>query len=321
MNSKNHISKSEKSELHSRNKHRSRYDFEQLITICPDLKPFVVTNKFNIETIDFTDSRAVKVLNQALLKQFYNIEFWDIPQNYLCPPIPGRVDYIHNIADILALSNGNVIPIGKQVKVLDIGVGANCIYPLLGHQDYDWSFIGSDIDSFSIKIANQIVQANSLSKYIELRHQKDSSHIFTGIIKSNEMIDITMCNPPFHSSEAEAMEGTERKWKNLGQQKHITSKLNFGGQSNELWCKGGERAFILKMIDESVLFSQNCLWFTSLVSKSDNLSPIYVALKKANVIDIKTISMAQGNKESRLVAWTFMDEHQRIRWSLKHRKV
>lgn len=312
---------SEKNELHPRNKHRSRYDFEQLITVCSDLKPFVSINKFNIETIDFTNPLAVKTLNQALLKQFYNINFWDIPQNYLCPPIPGRVDYIHNIADILASSNSNVIPKGKHVKVLDIGVGANCIYPILGHQEYGWTFIGSDIDSFSIKIANQILQANSLSKNIELRLQKYSTHIFNGIIKPNEIIDVTMCNPPFHSSAEEAKEGTDRKWKNLGQQKLIKSNLNFGGQSNELWCKGGERAFILKMIEESVSFSQNCLWFTTLVSKSENLPSIYNALKKVNATEIKTVNMSQGSKTSRLVAWTFMNETQHIQWSIKRWKV
>lgn len=312
---------SEKSELHPRNKHRSRYDFKQLIEVCPDLKPFVSINQFGIETIDFTNPIAVKVLNQALLKQFYNIHFWDIPQNYLCPPIPGRVDYIHNIADVLASSNGNVIPRGKNVKVLDIGVGANCIYPLLGHQEYGWSYIGSDIDSFSIKIANQIIQANSLSKNIELRLQKYSTQIFNGIIKPNEIIDVTLCNPPFHSSASEAKEGTDRKWKNLGQQKLIKSNLNFGGQSNELWCKGGERAFILKMIEESVSFSQNCLWFTTLVSKSENLSSIYNALKKVNATEIKTVNMSQGSKTSRLVAWTFMNETQHIQWSIKRWKV
>ena len=312
---------SEKSELHPRNKHRSRYDFKQLIEVCPDLKPFVSINQFGIETIDFTNPIAVKVLNQALLKQFYNIHFWDIPQNYLCPPIPGRVDYIHNIADVLASSNGNVIPRGKNVKVLDIGVGANCIYPLLGHQEYGWSYIGSDIDSFSIKIANQIIQANSLSKNIELRLQKYSTQIFNGIIKPNEIIDVTLCNPPFHSSASEAKEGTDRKWKNLGQQKLIKSNLNFGGQSNELWCKGGERAFILKMIEESVSFSQNCLWFTTLVSKSENLSSIYNALKKVNATEIKTVNISQGIKTSRLVAWTFMNETQHIQWSIKRWKV
>lgn len=321
MKNTSHSTLPEKSGLHPRNKHRSRYNFEQLIHVCPDLKPFVSINQFNIETIDFTNPLAVKTLNQALLKQFYKIDIWDIPQNYLCPPIPGRADYIHNIADILASSNGGIIPKGKNVTVLDIGVGANCIYPLIGHQEYDWSFIGSDIDSLSIKVANQIVESNSLSKFIECRHQSNSSCFFKGILKPNEIIDITMCNPPFHSSAAEAKSGTERKWKNLGQQKHAKPNLNFGGQSNELWCKGGEQTFITKMIEESAQFSQTCLWFTSLVSKSENLPSIYNALKKVNALDVKTISMSQGSKTSRLVAWTFLTDTQHIQWSLKHWKV
>lgn len=312
---------SEKSGLHPRNKHRSRYDFEQLITICPNLKTFVSINKFGIETIDFTNPVAVKTLNQALLKQFYKIDIWDIPQNYLCPPIPGRADYIHNIADILASSNGGIIPKGKSVTVVDIGVGANCIYPLIGHQEYGWQFIGSDIDSLSVKVANQIVESNSLSKFIECRHQSNSSCFFKGILKPNEIIDITMCNPPFHTSAAEAKSGTERKWKNLGYQKNIKSSLNFGGQSNELWCKGGEQTFITKMIEESEQFSQTCLWFTSLVSKSENLPSIYNALKKVNVVNIKTINMSQGSKISRLVAWTFLTDNQHIQWSLKRWKA
>ncbi len=321
MKNTSHSSLPEKSGLHPRNKHRSRYDFEQLITICPDLKPFVSINQFNIETIDFTNPLAVKTLNQALLKQFYKIDIWDIPQNYLCPPIPGRADYIHNIADILASSNGGIIPKGKNVTVLDIGVGANCIYPLLGHQEYGWNFIGSDIDSLSIKVANQIVESNSLSKFIECRQQSNSSCFFKGILKPNEIIDITMCNPPFHSSAAEAKSGTERKWKNLGHQKNIKSSLNFGGQSNELWCKGGEQTFITKMIEESASFASSCLWFTSLVSKSENLPAIYNALKKVNVLDVKTITMSQGSKSSRLVAWTFLTDTQHIQWSLKRWKA
>lgn len=311
----------EKSELHPRNKHRARYDFEQLIQICPALKPFVSINTYNVETIDFTNQIAVKTLNQALLKQFYKIDVWDIPQNYLCPPIPGRVDYIHYIADVLASSNGgNRIPKGKSVTVLDIGVGANCIYPILGHQEYGWNFIGSDIDALAVKVANQIAVSNSLSDVIECRHQLNSTFIFKGILKPQEIVDITMCNPPFHASANEAKAGTERKWKNLGQQKNIKPVLNFGGQSNELWCKGGEKAFITNMINESAQIPQRSLWFTSLVSKSEHLPAIYNALKKANAITVKTINMSQGSKVSRLVAWTFLNETQHIQWSLKRWK-
>jgi 23S rRNA (adenine1618-N6)-methyltransferase len=310
----------EKSGLHPRNKHRSRYDFETLIDVCPELKSYVSINKFNIETIDFTNPLAIKSLNQALLKQFYNIKHWDIPQNYLCPPIPGRVDYIHYIADVLSSSNGGIIPKGKAVNVLDIGVGANCIYPLLGHQEYGWQFIGSEIDPIAFKVAKQIVESNSLSNYIDIRHQINASFIFKGIIKPTELIDITVCNPPFHSSAAEANAGSQKKWKNLGHKKTEKPVLNFGGQTSELWCKGGEVAFISKMIEESVLIKDQCLWFTSLVSKSENLPAIYTALKKVNAISIKTINMSQGNKISRLVAWTFLSETQHIQWSLKRWK-
>jgi 23S rRNA (adenine1618-N6)-methyltransferase len=318
-----HNSTEEKNGLHPRNKHLSRYDFVQLTTTCPDLKPFVSVNQYNSQSIDFADPLAVKTLNRALLQQFYGVEHWDIPADYLCPPIPGRADYIHNLADVLASGNANVVPRGKAVTVLDIGTGANCIYPLIGHKEYGWQFIGSDIDTMAVKVARQIVSSNALDKYIEIRQQSNPSCIFKGIIKPGDKIDITLCNPPFHASAKEANEATGRKWKNLGYQASTSSVtktakpgLNFGGQHNELWCKGGELAFITNMVHESIAFKENCLWFSSLVSKSSNLTGIYFALKQAGAVSVKTINMAQGNKISRMVAWTFFTEREYIQWRL-----
>lgn len=320
MSTKPNTASDENSGLHPRNKHRGRYDFRRLTQICPDLKPYVFINKFKSETIDFTNAVAVKLLNQALLEQFYGVVNWDIPKNYLCPPIPGRADYIHNIADVLASSNGGVIPTGKSVTVIDIGVGANCIYPLIGHKEYGWNFIGSDSDPVAIKVATQIVKSNDLSSAIDCRYQANSSNIFKGIIKPDEIVDITMCNPPFHSSAEEAQMGTEKKWKNLGYKKTVKPVLNFGGQSNELWCKGGEVGFITRMAEESAQLKESSLWFTTLVSKSDHLNAVYAALKKAGAFSIKTITMTQGNKISRLVTWTYLNDTQHIQWSLKRWK-
>jgi 23S rRNA (adenine1618-N6)-methyltransferase len=36
------------------------------------------------------------------------------------------------------------------VRVLDIGVGANCVYPLIGHAEYGWRFLGVDIDEAAL---------------------------------------------------------------------------------------------------------------------------------------------------------------------------
>ena len=161
----------EKDELHYRNKHRGRYDFAELIKSCPELANFVNLNQFQDQSVDFTDPLAVKTLNRALLIHFYGISLWDIPDGFLCPPIPGRADYLHYAADLLADTEG-LVPTGKNVKVLDIGVGANCVYPLIGHSEYGWSFVGSEIDHLAIRSAKNIIDANGLSKFITIRKQR-----------------------------------------------------------------------------------------------------------------------------------------------------
>lgn len=296
-----------KSKLHPRNKHRSRYDFKVLREKCPELVEFIHTNEYGDESINFFDSKAVKMLNKALLQRYYGIKNWDIPEGYLCPPIPGRADYIHYVADLLATTNKGKIPIGAKIKCLDIGVGSSCIYPIIGQHEYNWSFVGADIEINSLENVQSILSSNpQLQGKIELRLQKNQNHIFEGIIQKGEQFHVSICNPPFHSSQEEAEKGNLRKLKNLKQQKVKKSRLNFGGKSNELWCEGGEETFIKNMIDQSRLVKNQCYWFTTLVSKESTLKSIYKNFKKANINNYQTIPMGQGNKKSRIVAWTFM---------------
>jgi len=305
----------EKVSLHPRNPHRGRYDFRELIAASPELAAFVSLNAYGDESIDFADPAAVRALNRALLIYEYGIKGWDIPAQYLCPPIPGRADYLHYLADLLAEGNGGVVPTGVSIHVLDIGTGANCIYPLIGHRSYGWQFVASDIDPQALSNAQHILDANpGLGGAIELRLQASRQSVFKGIIKPDEAFDITLCNPPFHASLAEANAGTQRKWKNLGRDVTRKPALNFGGQGAELWCKGGEEAFVCRMIEESA--GVRALWFTTLISKSATLPGVYRALKKAGVLDSRTIEMAQGHKKSRIVAWTFQDESQQRAWRM-----
>lgn len=306
----------EKSRLHPRNRHRERYDFGQLIVACPDLAKFVKMNLYNDESIDFSDPEAVKMLNKALLKHFYQIEHWDIPQNYLCPPVPGRADYIHYAADLLRGKNYGKIPTGNEIKILDIGVGANCIYPLIGNKEYGWSFIGSDIDQSAIESADKIINSNSvLAGKIDLRLQPDPKDIFYGILQKNEPIDLSLCNPPFHASLAEAQSGTLRKLNNLNEGLITSPVLNFGGQNNELWCEGGEERFTQDMIRQSRQFLDSVFWFTTLISKQSTLKSAYDTLRRADAVEVETIPMGQGNKTSRLLAWTFLNPSEQKKWA------
>lgn len=306
-----------KSQLHPRSQHRERYNFDVLIKVLPKLANFVSPNKYGDNSINFFNPEAVLTLNKALLKHHYNIVFWNIPKHYLCPPIPGRADYIHYIADLLK-GNGTKIPKGKTIKGLDIGVGTNSIYPIIGNYEYGWSFIGSDIDTTAIASANNIVSQNpNLKNHVNIRHQTQKNTFFKNIIKPNERIDFSMCNPPFHASLEDAQKASLRKLKNLKGKKPSKPVLNFGGQHNELWTKGGEVRFVKDMIYESKHFAKQCFWFTSLISKEATLKPTYKILQKVNAIEVKTIEMGQGQKKSRFIAWSFLTKQEQNDWITK----
>ncbi len=305
-----------KANLHPRNRHQGHYDFPRLIKGCPELGKFVIINPYGKESIDFANPAAVRVFNRALLKAFYGIAHWDIPADYLCPPIPGRADYVHFLADLLAERNAGVIPRGAPVKALDIGTGANCIYPLIGHSDYGWHFIGSDIDKMALASATTIVKANNLGKAISLRQQHNRKHILVELLQADERFDISLCNPPFHASAEEALRGSQRKWRALGKAdpKRKLPVLNFGGQAAELWCEGGEARFVTQLITESARVPKQVLWFSTLVSKASNLPLIQATLKKVGALESHVVEMSQGQKQSRFVAWTFHDKAQQEAW-------
>jgi 23S rRNA (adenine1618-N6)-methyltransferase len=307
----------EKTVLHPRNKHRERYNFKELVASCPELAPYVIINDYDDESIDFFNPDAVMMLNKALLKHFYKINKWNMPEGYLCPPIPSRADYIHYMTDLLAERNNGNIPTGNSIKVFDVGVGASCIYPLIGNREYGWSFVGSDNKPEAIISAKDILENNgNIKENIELRFQPNSSNIFKGIVKENELFDFTLCNPPFYSSFEEARSGNIRKVSNLRGKPVKEVARNFGGNNMELWCDGGEEKFVKRIIEQSKLMADSCFWFSTLISKQAHLENIYKALYNAQAVEVKTIAMTQGNKSSRIVAWTFLTPVQQTKWAI-----
>lgn len=290
--------------LHPKNLHNRSYDFDALCVTEPDLKKFLSKNRYGNLSVDFSDPDAVFILNKTLLSHFYGIKNYFLPEGYLCPPIPGRADYIHHIADLLK-------DVKENIKILDIGSGANCIYPVLGVTSYGWSFTASDIDETSIENIKKLIKNNGILKdKITPILQPNIHDIFKGIIKENDYYHFTMCNPPFHASKEDALKGSRRKVKNLKGEAVNDPALNFAGQSNELWCKGGEIAFLKKMIKQSVEYKKQVLYFSTLVSKQENLKTIYKLLKRFGA-DHKTVQMKQGNKLTRIVVWSF-EEHNKL---------
>ena len=279
--------------LHPRNKFNKGYNFDELIKINPKLETYVAKNQFDVITIDFSIPEAVKELNKALLFSYDKISVWDFSDKNLCPPIPGRLDYIHYLADLISTDS--------TIRILDIGTGATCIYPILGVAEYDWDFVASDIDLDSLDTAQDILEDNNLGSKIELRQQIDENNILKGILKDEDSFSAVMCNPPFFKSGEEAQGANKRKNRNLGN----NPVRNFSGNNNELWYVGGEKAFLHNYLYESSLFKEKSTWFTSLVSKKENIVSLQKSSAKLGAIEFKVIPMHQGNKVTRIVCWRF----------------
>lgn len=281
-----------KKSLHPRNKHNNGYDFDLLQDKYPALKEFII-EKFERKTLDFSDPKAVRAFNSALLFAHYGIKDWIFSEDNLCPPIPGRVDYIHHIADLI---KGET-----NIKVLDIGTGASCIYPLLGVKEYNWDFVATDIDLDSLDYAQDIIDDNDLDSKIKLRQQFNEMQILKEVLEEEDSFTLTMCNPPFYKSAEEAQGANRRKTRNLGN----NAVRNFAGNNNELWYVGGEKAFLHAYLYESSLYPKVSKWFTSLVSKKENVESLEKSAKKLKVSEFKVIPMHQGNKVTRIVCWRF----------------
>lgn len=296
-----------KDTLHPRNRFRAGYDFAELVASRPELAHFVAPNRFGDTSIDFANPEAVKALNRALLASAYGVTAWDVPPGYLCPPIPSRSDYLHHAKDLLDLDRDLTSRARERtVAVLDIGTGANCIYPLIGATEYGWHFVASEIDPVALRWAQQLVAAHpAVAAFIDCRLQTSPRECFTGVVAAGETFDLSMCNPPFHASAEGAAESHRRKRRHLGTHARVGETLNFGGSAGELWCEGGEVAFVGRMIAQSAARPGLCRWFTTLVSKREHLPGLYDRLEAASAMDVQTLEMAHGQKRSRILAWTF----------------
>lgn len=112
----------------------------------------------------------------------------------------------------------------RCMKLLDVGTGANAIFGVLAVRLFGWSFVGTDIDSSSLRVASEQMQWNRLldTAKVDLIHVLDDSlKLYGGICGVRVGVDnttdetkqaqcrlfptgdrtsftISMCNPPFY---------------------------------------------------------------------------------------------------------------------------
>ncbi|WPT17837.1 RNA N6-adenosine-methyltransferase mettl16 [Picochlorum sp. SENEW3] len=294
-------------------------DFVELSRLYPSLKPFLKTTAVNTSTaaaaaassdegcrrisIDFQDDDACRELVRVQLHHDFGIE-WSLDPPYLVPPLANRLNYICWLDDVLSLWSRHRT---ERRCILDIGCGANLIYPLLGASYVGWRCIGCDVNADALRVAARNREANpDLAPLIHLRlvsmqpcqqqpddgETKNPKGIISSCIRDGDgELDACMCNPPFFSREEEAGKNP---------------KTAFGGVSMEMVYPGGEEAFIKNMIWDSAKHTTACTWFSSMVGKKSTMKMARKMIHDLGRTVVRTTEFVQGKTSRWALAWSFV---------------
>lgn len=179
------------------------------------------------------------------------------------------------------------------------GVGASCIYPLLGCQARSsWRFFGTEIDDKNYQYANRNIVTNGLLSRVTLlkRQSVDPLLDFDQIPASQ--IDFVMCNPPFFSSREDMLATYTNKAK--------PPPTVCTGADVEMITEGGDEGFMLRIVDESLIWRTRCLWYTCMAGKLQTVHAVVGRLKELELSNY-AITCFQGGSITRRwgIAWSF----------------
>ena len=253
--------------------------------------------KYGEFSFDWSNNNLSLLMTKSILNYYFNIKYYDIPNNFLIPPVPSRLIYINVIQSLLTLFK---VFDKNEIIGVDIGTGANIIYPILGNKIYNWKFICSDINDEAIKNGKRIINENKLENGIKLIKQKYKYNIFLGILNREKKYAFTMCNPPYYDYQDEIkIEDSKRD-----------CEYNF----DEIYYKNGEIGFFERYFEESIYFSKNVFLFSFLIGKKSNAEKIFdkiINMKEDNIkvkiCDMKRIK--NGNNIRYIIYWSFSNDY------------
>ncbi|XP_076232701.1 U6 small nuclear RNA (adenine-(43)-N(6))-methyltransferase isoform X2 [Calliopsis andreniformis] len=277
--------------MHPRNRYKKAPDFKQLALHYPEFCNIVTIDLTGRVKIDFKNEDNLRVLTEVLLKHDFNLEV-KIPPNKLVPTLPLRLNYILWIEDLMKHASFNDM---QEVVGIDIGTGAVCIYPLLFAKMYGNQMIGTEVNETSVETASKHVENNKLQHLIKV-HKVNGDTIFQDILEEGKIYHFTMCNPPFFEMEGSA----DRVEKRQPPRNAPT------GNKAELTIQGGERAFVMQMIDESIEIKDKVKIYTTMFGRRSNLLFLLKLLKKKNIENATWTEFCQGHTKRWGLAWSFL---------------
>ena len=255
------------------------------------------------KTLDWQDPEQLRTLTRALLRQHFNLRV-GLPPDRLTPAVPVRYKYIQWIQRLLDTTSGSFTTehdTNRQISGLDVGVGASCIYPLLGCATHPtWRFYGTDIDAKAISTATANVSKNKLDPRIRLLFTTPDSPLFPLDTLGAESLDFTMCNPPFYASADERTASAAAKKR--------APRAACTAADIEAITEGGEVAFALRMVEESRQLRDRVQWYTIQLGKDESVAAVVDELREAGCSNWAVGNLKPGHVTvRRALAWSWRD--------------
>ncbi|XP_044262035.1 U6 small nuclear RNA (adenine-(43)-N(6))-methyltransferase [Tribolium madens] len=282
--------------MHPRNIYKQPPNFKQLAIEYPEFRKYTTQDVSGKVTIDFKNVEALRALTCTLLKKDFGLNV-EIPANKLIPTIPLRLNYILWIEDLLDLAGKP-----ENVRGIDIGTGASCIYPLLAAKKSPWSMIATEIDPESIKYATNNVKSNNLEALITVVEVKKDSLLDEVLQKHLGDFNFCMCNPPFFSTTQELHPFFKARKQNRPHPKNA-----FCASVDEVVATGGEVEYISRLINESKTWGLRVTIYTTMVGHKSSLPPLKKLIREIGVVSFKQTEFCQGHTTRWGLAWTFHD--------------
>ncbi|KAK6191421.1 hypothetical protein SNE40_003115 [Patella caerulea] len=279
--------------MHPRNHYRNnKPDFSQLALKYPEFADHSTQDLNGKVCLDFKKANSVRILTQTLLKEDFDLNV-ELPDDRLTPTLSSRLNYIHWIEDIFGDSY-------KELRGIDIGTGASCIYPILGCKINNWSFLATDVNEKNLEYANKNVKGNNMQTKIQVVKVEEGTCIPQFVLSSDQSYDFVMCNPPFFADHMEAQAITTTRKVDRPDPPSMST-----AEDCESIVPGGEAQFIKQMIQDSFQLKEKIRVFTSMVGKKINVSVIKEELKRRQISNFSTTEFCQGKTMRWGIAWTF----------------
>ncbi|KAI1716212.1 methyltransferase small domain-containing protein [Ditylenchus destructor] len=249
--------------------------------------------------VDFKNPKAVTALSRALLLEYFGLSV-QFPEDSLVPRIPQRLNYILLIEDLLRDNNLN----NDSVCGIDIGTGASCIFPLLGAKQCEWNFVATELDEISLNCARENAVNNGLSRKIILV-SVGAETIFEKVMEEfpERVFEFCMCNPPFFDPE----EGDQRFLSSpdvntmrnrFTEDGKLAPRSATLAKHNEVFVRGGEVAFVTRIINESYRFKDRIRIFTTMIGRRSSISPLQKMLTSSDLnVSVSVYALSQGRTQ------------------------